>query len=148
MSPERSEGPSDASCRDPCNTSSNMKYLKFSSPAFPKIGQKNPRGWAKIGQILTGVIPAANPDYDHLIGGVVYWLVAFEVETGEPYREIGINAEGQAIVWLPDDKNQGYWTDNFLSLTDFYSNFEVEEIEARKFLDLWQAEAKGKSENQ
>jgi len=86
---------------------------------------------------LSKFLPAANPDYDDKIKLVTHWIVEFEVNTGLPNREIGLNDADEVIMTLPDKSNYGYWTDNHLKLNDFEETFETKVIQNKDFEFFW-----------
>lgn len=86
---------------------------------------------------LTRFIPRANPDFDGKIDEVTQWLLEFVDDL--PNREIGLNANGDVIVKMPDERNYGYWTDNNLTLPDFRQHFDVTEIPKEHFRELWKS---------
>lgn len=88
--------------------------------------------------ILTKIIPKANPDFDDKIDDVQYWLVECVLETGTPEREIGLNKEGLVILKMPFKNNSGYWTDNNLLLNDFKEHFAASEISKESFEQNWE----------
>ena len=116
-------------------------YIQFKAPKTEKIIQSD--GIVKrtfknaIIEILTGIIPKANPDFDSKIDLVDNWLVEFDFETVIPDREIGLNKNGQVILKLPFKNNYGYWTDNNLMLNDFNKHFKTSEISNSDFEKYW-----------
>ena len=90
-----------------------------------------------IKEILTTVIPKANPDYENEIDKVKTWLIELDTETGIPQREIGLNNSGKPILRMPFQDNYGYWTDNNLLLADFKKHFQVREIDKSMFEVKW-----------
>lgn len=87
-------------------------------------------------RLLTRVIPEANPDFDDKIGYVAEWYLEFEDEE-EPWREIGLDVNGQVIVKMPDERNYGFWLDTGMKLEDFKRQFQLQPISEREFNDLW-----------
>ncbi len=118
-----------------------MRYLKFSvsdladSPKPTK--RKGDRFWSILEGLLSKLIPAGNPDYDHQIDEVETWLVEFDQETMLPIREIGLDKFGQAIMVMPDDRNYGYWVDNHLTKKDFELEFKTQQIKGEEFIKIW-----------
>lgn len=88
-------------------------------------------------KVLTKIIPVANPDFEEQIDNAKYWLIECESESGIPQREIGLTAQGVAIMKMPNKENYGYWTDNSLRLDDFKQHFNVSEINKESFELHW-----------
>jgi len=66
--------------------------------------------------ILRKVLPAANPDFDHLFGRVA----SFHVELGGdgfPQREVGLDATGRVLTIAP-------WRDNLGLILDTEGAFD------------------------
>ena len=47
----------------------------------------------------------ANPDFESKIDDVKVWLIECNTASGIPQREIGLNAQGEAIVKVPYNEN-------------------------------------------
>lgn len=114
-------------------------YIKFS--LSNQLVQKLP---GNIGSVLANVVrdsdtpvPVANPDFENILGKVVFWLIEFEADSYYPNREIGLDSFGRSIVIMPWAKNYGYWTDNNLVIKDFRSNFKVTDISKAEFEKHW-----------
>lgn len=60
---------------------------------------------------LRRTVPAANPDLEHLYERVRTWHVEIESSTGQPLREVGLDADGRAIVIGPWRENHGFIVD-------------------------------------
>ena len=95
-------------------------YIKFEAPNVAQLTQAN-RGLKRslklfFTKLLSTVLPKANPDFDHKIAGVRYWLVELDFATGIPQREIGLDKNAQVLLKMPFEDNYGYWTDNNLLL--------------------------------
>ena len=71
-----------------------------------------------------------NPLYDILIRGQV-------LNYDEVLREIGLNANGEIILKMPDKRNFGFWMDTNLKFKDFKDKFDIEMITEQEFNDLW-----------
>jgi hypothetical protein len=116
-------------------------YIQFDSPAG-KANSKDEnfikRSFKKIAEnLLTKIIPVANPDFELKIDDVKYWLIECDLETGIPQREVGLDEKGNAIMKMPYQKNYGYWTDNNLLLGDFKEHFKISEITKEAFEEQW-----------
>ena len=112
-------------------------YIQFEAPRSDNHPSK--KSWLRKAfvNILTKILPKANPDFDDIIDEVKWWLVEFETETGIPQREIGLDIEGKIIMKMPYKKNYGYWTDNNLLLDNFKEYFAIEEIDKASFEAVW-----------
>ncbi|WP_374450909.1 hypothetical protein [Cloacibacterium normanense] len=116
-------------------------YIQFDAPKNDSHSKKD--GLIKssfkkaLVNILTKIIPKANPDFDDKIDEVQYWLVECDNETGIPEREIGLDKKGRIILKMPFKDNYGYWTDNNLLLNDFKEHFVVSEIRKDSFEKSW-----------
>jgi len=110
-------------------------YIQFEAPKSDN--QTSKESWLKktFVNILTKIIPKANPDFDNKIDEVKWWLVEFE--TGVPQRELGLDIEGKMIMKMPYKKNYGFWTDNNLLLDDFKKHLNVKEIDKTNFEAMW-----------
>jgi hypothetical protein len=91
-------------------------------------------------QILAKLIPKANPDFDHMIVDVKYWLIECDHETGIPVREVGLDKDGLQVLKMPVRRNYGYWVDNNLRLDDFKMYFIVSEISKEAFERIWECD--------
>lgn len=116
-------------------------YIQFDAPKSDRSTAKDGLIKNSLKKVLTGIlitiIPKANPDFDQKIDEVRYWLVEFDVETGIPEREIGLDKEKRVILKMPYKDNYGYWTDNSLLLNDFKKHFVVSEISKNSFDESW-----------
>ena len=118
-------------------------YIKFEAPNVAQLTQAN-RGLKRslklfFTKLLSTVLPKANPDFDHKIAGVRYWLVELDFATGIPQREIGLDKNAQVLLKMPFEDNYGYWTDNNLILTDFEACFNTSKIDETTFIKYWEA---------
>ena len=118
-------------------------YIKFEAPDVAQLAKAN-RGVGKrlerfVATLLSTVLPKANPDFDHKIGDVKYWLVELDIATGIPQREIGLDKNAQVLLKMPFEDNNGYWTDNNLILTDFEACFNTSKIDKIAFIKYWEA---------
>lgn len=80
-------------------------------------------------------IPNANPDYDSKIHLVKKWMVEFQEVEGElvPWREIGLDANGNNVVAGPDKRNHCFWCDTNMKFEDF----DGDEINKEEFERIW-----------
>ena len=78
--------------------------------------------------LLEKIIPISNPIQSKLIDKVEYWMIEFEILSGNPIREIGLDINKNVIVKFPFKNDYGYWLDNNLTLNDFIAKFETKEI--------------------
>ncbi|MEO8589908.1 MAG: hypothetical protein ABI432_11095 [Flavobacteriales bacterium] len=70
--------------------------------------------------------------YDKKMHLVHEWWIEFD-ETGDPVREIGLDANGKPVLAAPDDKHIGFWLDTNMTLKDFDQN----EVNPRSFEACW-----------
>jgi hypothetical protein len=87
----------------------------------------------KVMYAMLFFIPRSNPDYDKKMHLLHEWLVEFD-ESGLPDREIGLDANGKAVLAGPDARNYGFWLDTNMRLQDFKDR---EEIDGDKFNACW-----------
>ena len=87
--------------------------------------------------LLEQIIPISNPIQSKLIDKVEYWMIEFEVLSGNPIREIGLDINKNVIVKFPFKNDYGYWLDNNLTLNDFIDTFETKEIKQIDFEENW-----------
>ena len=110
-----------------------MRYLRTRlATDWPK---ERPRA-VKILRALLFFIPEGNPGYEEKMHLVREWLVEFD-ERDEPWREIGLDAEGAPVLAGPDRQNYGFWCDTNMT----WSDFSGEPVEAVEFENLWQKAA-------
>lgn len=88
--------------------------------------------------VLTKVIPKANPDFEDRIDDVKYWLVEVDNDTGIPQREIGFDEKDEVIMIMPYKDNYGFWTDSNVLLTDNTEHFSTSEIGKENFERYWE----------
>lgn len=72
----------------------------------------------RVARALLAFLPRANPDYEGKFHLVREWLVEFD-DAGQPFREIGLAADGVPIIAGPDERNYGFWLDTNMAFTDF-----------------------------
>lgn len=83
-------------------------------------------------------IPEANPDFEPILDKIDEWQIEFD-ENGDPIREIGI-IDKRVVAKMPFKKNIGYWTDNSLTLNDFFRNFNLVAMTENEFNLNWEIE--------
>ena len=89
-------------------------------------------------RIISKIIPIANPDFEDKIGYVYKWYLEYDdINYDEVLREIGLNANGEIILKMPDKRNLGFWMDTNLKFKDFKDKFDIEMITEQEFNDLW-----------
>lgn len=118
----------------------SFTYIQFEAPKS-EVAQKEPnkfKSWVEnaVVKTITTFIPKANPDFDHLIDEVTYWLVELNKD-GIPEREIGLSSTGKPLMIMPWNNNYGYWTDNNLKLEDFNNLFEITRLDYESFKLNW-----------
>lgn len=85
------------------------------------------------GKLLQKIIPAANPDLEHLYEETITWWLEVD-ENGEPQREIGFNKENEPIVLGPIGENYGLLVDTGKA----WDNWEYEKPELKnEFEFIW-----------
>jgi len=117
----------------------HMHYLCFKDPigvSEPQTSRIGDAFWKGIGNALSFIVPQQNPDFDSLLSDVDHWLVEYDSSLDETIREIGFDTNGKAIIAMPLERNNGYWTDNQLKLAD-YERFTPVAISAQDFEAAW-----------
>ena len=67
---------------------------------------------ARLGiSALRRVLPAANPDFEHLYERVRTWHVEIDSQSGEPLREVGLDSAEHVVVIGPWRDNHGFIVD-------------------------------------
>jgi len=89
---------------------------------------------AKVLRVVLFFIPEANPGYRNKMHLVKEWLIEFDDNNG-PWREIGLNNNGEVVLAGPDETNYGFWLDTEYKL----NNFEGEEITQAEFEKAWES---------
>ncbi|MCF6318931.1 MAG: hypothetical protein L3J83_06595 [Proteobacteria bacterium] len=84
-------------------------------------------------KLLLFFVPVANPDYESKIHLVKEWLIEFD-ENDQPFREIGINKDGDVVISGPNERDYGYWLDTNMR----YSDFKGTPVSKKKFEALWE----------
>jgi hypothetical protein len=96
----------------------------------------------KIYRALLFFIPEANPDYKKKLHLIKEWLVEIDTD-GLPFREIGLDIDGNVVVAGPDKRNYGFWCDTNMKIDDF----EDKEIDKDIFLKYWDDYFNAESKN-
>jgi hypothetical protein len=86
----------------------------------------------RVVRALLFFIPDGNPDYEKRLHMVHEWLVECG-ESGEPWREVGIDKDGTPIVSGPDDRNYGFWCDTNMRWGDLHG----EPVTKAEFEAMW-----------
>ena len=108
-----------------------MIYVKTTLAIGP---WEEPIWWKKIIiNILTFLIPKANPDFDHLYKNVRLWWLELD-ENNYPQREIGFDENNTLLVAAPIGNNYGFFTDSGESIES--SDYEL--IEQYQFINAWE----------
>jgi len=113
-------------------------YIQFETPKCDKQTSKESLLKKTFVNILTKILPKANPDFEDKINEVKWWLVEFDRENGKPKREIGMDKEGRVILKMPFKDNYGFWIDSNLSLNDIKNFCIVSEISKKSFEYNWE----------
>jgi hypothetical protein len=86
-----------------------------------------------LARVADRILPKSNPGYDAKMHLVREWLIEFD-EEGNPWREIGVGADGKPVLAGPDGQNYGFWLDTNMKIADFLG----EAITVEEFERLWQ----------
>ena len=78
----------------------------------------NPGRFSRLVHALLFLIPVANPDYEAMLPLVAEWLIEFD-DNGDPWREIGLDANGEPVLAGPNEREYGFWLDTGMRLPDF-----------------------------
>ena len=76
---------------------------------MPKNSDSQQPGW--FVRLIQRVLPAANPDFERFYEQVVMWHVEIDPTTGEPMREVGLDANERVVAIGPWRDNHGYIVD-------------------------------------
>jgi hypothetical protein len=97
-----------------------------------------PDRWDRLFDLLFGWL-AANPGYKGSWERLDRWWVEFPAtDNGEPWREIGFDAEGVAILAGPSRRNYGFWCDTNMTVADFQEQDEHLVVVSRQdFENAW-----------
>ena len=128
-----------------------MLYFKFKERDTKNYPHEEVGGESTplVGKIIIGILipicwlfskifPSSNPDYDDKLEDVEQWYIEYDDSNyDEVLREIGLNANNEVIVKMPDDRNYGFWLDTDMKLEDFKESFYIEMITETEFNDLW-----------
>ena len=104
-----------------------MRYLEIKTGPW---GDSPLPWWCRI---LQKVIPAANPDLEPYYPETRTWWLEID-DDGAPLREIGFDADMQAIVLGPVGRNFGFLVD---SSDDWRDSEEDSEVAAKAFQSKW-----------
>jgi len=108
--------------------SARLRYLEIRS-----VGGHDPTPlpwWIKL---LTCILLAGNPDIDQYVEQADRWWLEID-EAGLPLREIGFNAQGNAIVFGPVPNNYGFLID---ASDDWSDSTEDSAAAAQNFDTVW-----------
>ena len=83
--------------------------------------------------VLRRIVPAANPDFDHLYGKVSVWHVEVDAATGQPQREVGLDSAGRVVAIGPWGDNCGVVVDSASAL----SPADYEQLPPEQFEREW-----------
>ncbi len=108
-----------------------MHYLRTTTGT--DFEEKEPFG-VKVLRTVLFFIPEANPGYRNKMHLVKEWLIEFD-EKEMPYREIGLNKNGEPVLAGPDETNYGFWLDTEMK----FNNFEGKEISKAEFEKIWES---------
>lgn len=112
-------------------------YLAFNHPNQHDAVTKNTSGLEDfIVKILEALIPVGNPDFEEQLNKVERWVVEFDKEEEDTLREIGYDGRGNVSVVLPYKNNLGYWSNNNLTLEDYYK-LDAKEMSVEEFQKDW-----------
>jgi hypothetical protein len=94
-------------------------------------------GWITdlVAGIVRRVLPAANPDFEHIYERVV----AFHVELdsgGSPEREVGLDSSGRVVFIAPWRENLGVILDSY---SEPFDSSKFEQIPAEQFEQEWKS---------
>ena len=100
------------------------------------LGVPMPRiGWReRLAYSLLWFIPRANPNNEPLYPRVSRWFLELD-ETGQPVREIGLDASGTPLFSAPNKRNFGFFTDSSAK----FSATDLVPIDKDEFQSLWEA---------
>ena len=107
-----------------------MRVIATHLATSPSHSEKREEGWAA--RLLRKVVPAANPDFEPLYGGVRLWWVEVDDDCA-PQREIGFDSGSKVLVVGPLEGNMGFWTDS----TMVFFDPDIEQIDAEAFEAHW-----------
>src|SRR5687767_6283162 len=100
---------------------------------MPKSSGSQEPGW--LVRLLQRVLPAANPDFERFYDRVAMWHVEIDATTGDPLREIGLDAQQKVLAVGPWRENQGFIVDcggTFIAA-------EYQQISAEQFEHEWKS---------
>lgn len=115
----------------------NKVYLAFNHPNQHDAVNENTSGLEDfIVKVLEALIPVGNPDFEEQLNKVERWVVEFDKEEEDTLREIGYDSKGNVSVVLPYKDNLGYWSNNNLTLEEYYK-IDAKEVSAEEFQKDW-----------
>jgi hypothetical protein len=79
-------------------------------------------------------IDTANPGYRLQYHRIKCWLIEFD-DDGEPWREIGLDADGSIVIAGPSKRDYGFWLDTNMR----YADFVGEPVTQEYFERMWNA---------
>ena len=90
-----------------------------------------------IVQILTTIIPKANPDFDSKIQNVREWILEVDEDEETPEREIGLDDKGNVMMIMPWKDNYGFWTDSSVQVDKLAKSRDMTFGDKEEFERLW-----------
>ena len=81
-------------------------------------------------------IPKSNPDYESKLPFVKEWLIEFD-ENGLPHREIGLDQNGDLVLFGPNSNNYGFWLDTNMLYEDMKGSTCSPEIFNKIWREVW-----------
>lgn len=112
-------------------------YLAFKHPNQHDATEENTNGLEDfIIKVLEALIPIGNPDFKDQLNKVDHWAVEFERDKEDTIREIGYDKDNNILLILPLNNNLGYWSNNNLTLEEYYK-INAKEINAEDFEKDW-----------
>ena len=100
---------------------------------MPKSSGSSQPDW--FARLLQRLLPAANADLERFYDRVVMWHVEIEAATGEPLREVGLDAQHRVLAIGP-------WRDNHGFIVDCGGTFvaaEYQQISLEQFEHEWKS---------
>jgi hypothetical protein len=83
-------------------------------------------------RVFKTFIPEANPGYSEKMHLVRSWYVEFDSDDN-PWREIGLDAQGAPVIAGPSERDYGFWLDTNMKRNDF----EGDPIDQNEFEKKW-----------
>ena len=88
----------------------------------------------KVARLLLVFVPEANPSYHKKMHLIREWYIEFDGDEN-PWREVGLDAEGTPVIAGPSERDYGFWLNTNLKRRDF----EGHEISRDEFEQKWTA---------